>query len=134
MSAATPLPYDQPINAHYEVLLANYIQRNKERPPAEWKRAVLHLPADAPRVEPNEQNGFMEGLLRLIREECSMTDPKDTSPQGLWIDKFDGSDVVNKYLRGATVKIYPGESVPHSVWIDVAAVAGSWPGSGFFRT
>ena len=132
MSAAAPLLYDQPINAHYEVLFANFIQRNNERLPAGWKRAVLHLPVDPLRVELSEQDRFMEGLLGLIREKCSTTEPKDTSPQGLWIDTFDGSDVVNKYLRGATLKIYPGESLPRSVWIDVAAIAGAWPGSGFF--
>jgi hypothetical protein len=134
MSAATPLSYEQPINAHYEVILTNYIQQNNERPPAGWKRAVLHLPANAQRVVPNEQKSFMEGLLRLIREKCSTAKPEDMSPQGLWIENFEGSDVVNKYLRAGKVKIYPGKSLAESVWIDVAAVAGPWPGSGFFRT
>ena len=133
MSAATP-SYDQPINAHYEMMFANCIQRNNERPPAGWKRSVLRLPANAQRVEPNEQNRFMEDLLALIREKCSTTDPADTSPQGLWIDNFDGSDVVKKYLEGATVKIYAGEPLPESVWLDVAPVAGPWAGSGPFRS
>jgi hypothetical protein len=127
MSAATPLSYDQPINAHYEVMFANYIQRKNERPPAGWKRGVLHLPANAQRVEPNEQNRFMEDFLALIREKCSTTDPADTTPQGLWIDNFDGSDVVKRYLEGATVPL------PESVWLDVAPVAGPWAGSGPFR-
>jgi hypothetical protein len=52
----------------------------------------------------------------------------------LWIEKFDGSEVVNKYLRGGKLKLYPGESVPQPVWIDVALIAGPWPGSGFFTT
>jgi hypothetical protein len=103
-------------------------------PPTGWQRAVLHLPPDAARVEPREQDRFMEELLRLIREQCSTTNPKGTSPQGLWIEKFDGSEVVNKYLRGGKLKLYPGESVPQPVWIDVAVIAGPWPGSGFFRT
>jgi hypothetical protein len=115
-------------------MFANYIQRNNERPPAGWKKAVLHLPANAQRVEPNEQNRFMEDLLALIREKCSTTDRANTSPQGLWIDNFDGSDVVKKYLEGATVKIYAGEPLPKSVWLDVAPVAGPWAGSGPFRS
>ena len=134
MSAASPLSYDQPINAHYEVMFANYIQRNNERPPAGWKRGVLQLPANAQRVEPNEQNRFMEDLLGLIREKCSTANPEDTSPQGLWIETFDGFDVVKKYLEGATVRIYPGQPLPESAWLDVAPVAGPWAGCGFFRS
>jgi hypothetical protein len=133
MSAAAPLSYDQPISSHYEVIFANYVQRNNERPPAGWKRAVLQLPANAQRIEPNEQNRFMEELLRLIREKCSMTVPTDVSPQGLWIDKFGGFDLLNRYLQGATVKIYPGGFSAQSVWIDVAPAAGPFNGSGFFR-
>jgi hypothetical protein len=131
---AAPMPYDQPIKAHYEEILARYLQRKNEMPPIGWQRAVLHLPPDAARVEPREQDRFMEELLRLIREQCSTTNPKETSPQGLWIEKFDGSEVVNKYLRGGKLKLYPGESVPQPVWIDVALIAGPWPGSGFFTT
>lgn len=115
-------------------MFANHIQRKDERPPEGWKKAVLNLPANAQRVEPNEQNRFMEDLLRLIREKCSTANPADTSPQGLWLSDFDSSDVVNKYLRGATVKIYPGKPLPESVWIDVAPEAGPWAGSGFFRS
>jgi len=133
MSAAIPLSYDQPISAHYEVIFASYLQRNNERPPVGWKRVVLHLSTNAQRVESSDQNRFMEELLRLIREKCSGTEPKDVNPQGLWIDRFEGSDLVNRYLRGATVKIYPGESSPQSVWIDVAPTAGAFSGGGFFR-
>jgi len=133
MSAAIPLSYDQPISAHYEVIFASYLQRNNERPHLGWKRVVLHLSTNAQRVESSDQNRFMEELLRLIREKCSGTEPKDVSPQGLWIDRFEGSDLVNRYLQGATVKIYPGESSPQSVWIDVAPTAGAFSGGGFFR-
>jgi len=132
MSAARPLSYEQPIDAHYEGIFVNYLQRNNERPPAGWRRVVLHLPANAQRIESDEQNRFMEELLRMIREQCSITEPKDVSPQGLWIDKFDGSDLMNRYLQGATVKIYPGESSAQSVWIDVAPTAGPFSGGGFF--
>ena len=126
--------YDQPIKDHYGVIFTQYLRRKNELPPAGWQRAVLYLPPNAERVDPSEQDRFMEELLRLVRERCSTTDPKDTSPQGLWIEKFDGSEVVNKYLRGGKLKLYPGESVPHPVWIDVALIAGPWPGSGFFTT
>ena len=44
----------------------------------------------------------MEELTSLIRERCAATDLKRVNHQGLWIDKFDGFEVVNKYLQGAT--------------------------------
>lgn len=134
MSAAIPLSYDQPISAHYEVIFANYLQRNNERPPVGWKRVVLHLSPSAQRVELSDQNRFMEELLRLIREKCSVIEPTDVSPQGLWIDRFEGSDLVNRYLQGATVKIYPGNPLAESIWIDVAPDAGPWAGSGPFKS
>jgi hypothetical protein len=133
MSMST-LTYGQSINDHYEVIFAQYIQRKNELPPAGWKRAVLHLPPNAARVDPKEQERFMEEFISLIREQCSMTVPSETNQRGLWIDKFDASEVVNKYLRGATLKLYAGKSAPQPVWIDIAPVAGASPGSGFFRT
>jgi hypothetical protein len=98
------------------------------------QRAVLELPPNAARLDPKEEERFMEELLRLIRERCAATDPKDTSPQGLWIEEFDGSEVVNKYLRGGRLKLYPGKPMLESVWIDTAPDAGPIPSSGFFRT
>ena len=133
MSTATPLAYDQPINAHYEEIFARYLQRKNEQPPAGWQRAVLELPPDAARVDPGEQERFMEELMRLIRERCAATDMKTVNHQGLWIDKFDGSEVVNKYLQGATLKLYPGEPMPESVWIDIAPIGRPWSGRGFFK-
>lgn len=134
MSAATPLPYDQPINAHYGEIFVRYLRQKNEPPPAGWQRAVLELPPNAARVDPNEEERFMEELLRLIHERCAATDPKDTSPQGLWIEEFDGSEVVNKYLRGGKLKLYPGKPMLEAVWIDTAPDAGPIPPSGFFRT
>jgi hypothetical protein len=132
MSAATPFPYDQPINAHYGEIFVRHLRQKNEPPPAGWQRAVLELPPNAARVDPKEEEIFMEELLRLIRERCAATDPKDTSPQGSWIE--DGSEVVNKYLRGGKLKLYPGNSMLESVWIDTALDAGPIPPSGFFRT
>jgi hypothetical protein len=79
MSAA-PVSYEQPIKAQYTELFARYLQRRSEPPPAGWQRAVLELPLDATRVDVGEQDSFMEELLTLIRERCSTTDPKKTSP------------------------------------------------------
>ncbi len=133
MSTATPLSYDQPIEAHYGTIFTRYLRRTNEPPPAGWQKAMLHLPQNAPRVEPREEVKFMEDLLRLIHERCSKTDVKDISPQGLWIDKFDGSEVVNKYLEGATLKLYPGEPMPESVWLDIAPIGKPWSGRGPFN-
>jgi hypothetical protein len=122
MSAAPSL-YGQSINDHYEVIVARYIQRKNELPPAGWKKVMLRLPSTALRVEdPKEQDRFIEELIRLIRERCSSTDPKKTHSQGLIVD-LNGSEVVNKYLRGLKAMLYPGEPVS-SVWIEVALVTG----------
>jgi hypothetical protein len=134
LMSATPLTYGQSINDHYEVVFTRYIQRKNELPPAGWKKVTLHLPQKAIRVDPREEDRLMEELLRLIREKCSTADPKKTNPQGLRIDKLDGSEVVNKYLQGATLMLYPGKSLPQSAWINVAPVAGPTPGGGFLRT
>ena len=132
MSAA-PLSYEQPIKAHYAEIFARYLQRRSEPPPAGWQRAVLELPPDAPRVEMREQDRFMEELLRLIRERCSTADPKKTSPQGLWIEGFGGSEIVNRHLRGGKLKVYPGRSVPQQMWIDVAPAAAPFAAGDVFR-
>jgi hypothetical protein len=132
MSAA-PLSYDQPIKAHYAEIFARYLQRTNEQPPAGWQRVVLELPPDAPRVETREQDRFMEELLKLIRARCSTVDPKKTSPQGLWIEAFGDSEIVGEYLQRARLKIYPGESVPQKVWIDVASAAGPFAAGDIFR-
>jgi hypothetical protein len=132
MSAA-PLSYEQPIKEHYTDIFYRCLQRTCEPPPAGWQRAVLELPPDAPRVEMREQDRFMEELLRLIRERCSTADPKKTSPQGFWIEAFGVSEIVDRYLRGARLKVYPGESVPQKVWIDVAPAAGSFAAGDIFR-
>jgi hypothetical protein len=73
----------------------------------------------------------MEELLTLIRKRCSTTDPKKTSPQGFWIEEFDSSEIVNRHLRGAKLKVYPGRSVPQQVWIDVAPAAGPFAAGTF---
>ena len=132
MSAA-PLSYEQPIKAHYADIFYRYLQRTGEPPPAGWQRAVLELPADALRVDASDQDRFMEELLRLMRERCSTVNPKNTSPQGLWIEDFGSSEIVSRYLRGARLKVYPGESVPQSVWIDVAPAAGPFAAGDIFR-
>ena len=132
MSAA-PLNYEQPIKAHYSEIFYRYLRRTNEPPPSGWQRAVLELPPDAPRVDAREQDSFMEELLRLIQERCSTTDPKKTSPQGLWIEGFGGSEIVSRYLREARLKVYPGESVPQNVWIDVAPAAGPFAAGDIFR-
>jgi hypothetical protein len=132
MSAA-PLSYEQPIKAHYEEIFTRYLQRRSEPPPAGWRRAVLELPPDATRVDATERDSFMEELLRLIRERCATTDPKKTSPQGFWIEEFDSSEIVNRHLRGAKLKVYPGGSVPKQVWIDVAPAAGPFAAGDIFR-
>jgi len=133
MSAA-PVPYEQPINAYYTEVFARCFQRKNDLPPAGWQRAVLELPPDATRVETGEHDKFMEELLKLIREQCSTADPKRTSPQGLWIEKFDSSEVVNRHLRGGRLKVYPGKSVPQQVWIEVASAAGSFGTGDVFRS
>jgi hypothetical protein len=132
MSAA-PLSYEQPIKAHYAEIFDRHLQRTNAQPPAGWQRAMLELPADAARVDTREQDSFMEEVLRLIRERCSIVDPKKTSPQGLWIEAFGDSEIVGRYLRGARLKIYPGESVPQKVWIDVAPAAGPFAAGDIFR-
>ena len=132
MSAA-PLSYEQPIKAHYAEIFDRYLQRTNAQPPAGWQRAVMDLPPNAPRVEIREQDRFMEELLKLIRERCSTADPKETSPQGLWIEAFGGSEIVGRHLRGARLKIYPGESVPQKAWIDVAPAAGPFAAGDIFR-
>jgi hypothetical protein len=133
MSAATPLPFDQPIEAHYGTIFTYYVRRTNRLPPTGWQRALLHLPQNARRVEAGEENRFMEELVRMIHERCSKTDPKDVSPQGLWIEKFDDSEVVSKYLQGATLKMYPGKPMQDSAWLDIAATAGPWSGKGPFN-
>jgi len=132
MSAA-PLNYEQPIKAHYAEIFDRYLQRTNAQPPAGWQRAVLELPPDAPRVEVREEDSFMEELLRLIRERCSTTDPKKTSPQGFWIEQFDSSEIVDRHLRGGKLKVYAGRSVPQQVWIDVAPAAGPFAAGDVFR-
>lgn len=136
--STVPVPHEQPINAHYTEIFARYLQRKNELPPAGWQRAVLELPpdatrVDATRVDAREQDRFMEELLRLIRERCFTTDPKKTSLQGFWIEKFDSSEIVNRYLRGGRLKVYPGKSVPQQVWIEVASAAGSFGTGDVFR-
>jgi hypothetical protein len=120
---AAPVPYEQPINAHYTIILVRYLQRTNEPPPAGWQRAVLHLSPDAIRLDAREEDRFMEELLKLIRERCSTANPKETSPAGFWIESFDGSDIVKRHLRGSTLKVYPKKSVPLQVWIEVASSA-----------
>ncbi len=132
MSAA-PLSYEQPIKAHYAEIFDRYLQRTNAQPPAGWQRAVLELPPDALRVDAGEQDDFMEELLRLILQRCSATDPKKTSPQGFWIDEFDSSEIVNRHLRGAKLKVYPGGSAPQQVWINVAPAAGPFAAGDIFR-
>jgi hypothetical protein len=127
MSAA-PSPYGQSINDHYDVMIAQHIQQKNEFAPVGWKKAMLHLPQDAIRLEnPTEREKLMKALFGLIREKCSATDPKKATAQGLLID-LDGSEVVNKYLRGATLMLYPAPPAPQ-MWIEVAPVAGP----GFFK-
>jgi hypothetical protein len=134
MSTATPLPFDQPIEAHYGTILTQYLRRTKEPPPTGWQRGVLHLPQNAPRVDDiREQVEFMQELVRLIREECSKTDPKDTDPSGFWIKNFEDAEVVNKYLQGATLKMYPGKPMPDSEWLDIASSGKAWSGKGPFN-
>jgi hypothetical protein len=130
MSTAAPLSYDQPIDAHYETIFTRHLQRTKEQPPAGWKKVMVHLPQNAPRVDPIEENRFMEDLLRLIREQSSKTNVKDVSRQGLWITNFDGYETVNKYLQGATLKLYVGKPTPDQVWLDIAATGKPWSGKG----
>jgi hypothetical protein len=132
MSAA-PLSYEQPIKAHYTEILTRYLQRTNEPPPAGWRRAVLELPPDAIRVEAREQDTFTEELLRLIRERCSTTDPKTTSPQGFWIEQFDSSEIVNRHLRGGKLKVYAGSPAPQQMWIDVAPAAAPFAAGDIFR-
>ncbi|MGA2235638.1 MAG: hypothetical protein ABSG23_09200 [Terriglobales bacterium] len=130
MSTATPLSYDQPIEAHYGTIFTRYLRRTNEPPPTGWQRGVIDLPQNAPRVDPSEENRFMENLLRLIREQCSKTDVKDVSRQGLWITNFEDYEVVNKYLQGSTLKLYVGKPMPDQVWLDIAAIGKPWSGKG----
>ena len=132
MSAATALPYDQPIGDHYGVIFTRHLRRTNEPPPTGWQRGVLQLPQNASRVDPREEVKFMEDFVRMIYEKCSNTDPKNTNHSGFWIRDFDGSETVNKYLRGATLKMYPGDPMPESVWLDIAPTAGPWSGKGPF--
>jgi len=123
--SATPVTYEQPIDAHYTTIFTRYLQRKKEPPPAGWQRAVLELSPDAIQVDAREEDRFMEELLKLIREQCLTTDPRKTSRQGLWIETFDSSEVVNRHLRGGKLKVYPERSVSQEVWIEVASSAGN---------
>jgi hypothetical protein len=131
MSAA-PI-YEQPIDAHYTDVLVRHFQRTKEVPPVGWRRARLELSPDATRVDVKEEDKFLEALLKLIREQCCAIDPTNTSRQGLWIEKFDSSEVVNKHLRGSTLKLFPG-SASQQVWIEVAPVAGTFTKGDVFRS
>jgi hypothetical protein len=133
MSTATPLSYDQPIEAHYGTIFTRHLRRTNEPPPAGWQRGVLHLPQNAPRVDPREEINFMEDLVRMIREECSKTNLKDVDPSGFWIKNFDTSEVVNKHLQGSTLKMYPGKPLPDSEWLDIAPRGKSWLGKGPFN-
>lgn len=133
MSAAK-LSYEQPIKPYYVELLSRYLQQSNDRPPMGWRRAVIALPRNATRVEPAEQDRFMQELLTLIRERCAAVDPKDISPQGLWIEEFHRFELVDKHIHGARLKVYPGRSTPREVWIDVDPEAGRFPGAGTFRS
>ena len=133
MSTATPLSYDQPIEAHYGTIFTRHLRRTNEPPPAGWQRGVLHLPQNATRVDAREEVKFMEDLVRMIYEQCSKTDLKDIDPSGFWIKNFEGSEIVNKYLQRATLKMYLGKPMPDSVWLDIAPIAGSWSGKGPFN-
>lgn len=128
-----PLSYEQPIKAHYEEIFTRYLRRTSEPPPVGWQRVVLELPPDATRVDATEQDRFMEELLTLIRERCSATAPAKTSPQGFWIEQFDSSEIVNRYLRGGKLKVYAGSLVPQQMWIDVAPAAGAFAAGEIFR-
>jgi hypothetical protein len=130
---AAPLNYQQPIKAHYAEIFARYLQQRSEPPPAGWQRAVLELPPDATRVDAREQDTFMGELITLIRDRCSTTDPKKTSPQGFWIEQFDSSEIVNRYLRGGKLKVYAGSPVPEQMWIDVAPAAAPFAAGDIFR-
>ncbi len=83
MSTATPRSYDQPIGDHYGTIFTRYFRWTNEPPLPGWQRGVLHLPQNAPRVDPREENKFMEDLLRLIREECSKTNCIAVVQQGV---------------------------------------------------
>jgi hypothetical protein len=122
MSAA-PFTYGQSINDHYDVIVSRFIQQKNELPAIRWKKVMLHLPSNALRIEdPKEQDTFMKELLRLVRRQCSATDPKSTHTQGLIVG-LNGSDVVDKYLPGLKAMLYPGKPLS-AVWIEVAPVAG----------
>ena len=60
------LPYDQPIGDHYGTLFTLHLRRTNEPPPAGWQRGVLHLPQNAPRVDPREEIKFVKDFVRMI--------------------------------------------------------------------
>ncbi len=132
--SSVPVTYEQPIDAHYTTVLARYFQRTNEPPPEGWQRAVLHLSPDATHIDVREEDEFMEELLRLIREQCSTTDPRKTNLQGLWIKGFDSSKIVNRHLQGSCLKVYSEKSTAQQVWIDVASAAGSFGMGDVFRS
>jgi hypothetical protein len=122
MSAASST-YGQSINDHYETIISRHIERRNELPVTGWNKVLLRLPPTALWVDdPKEQDELMEELLRLIREQCSKTNPNKVHEQGMIVD-LDGAEIVKKYLRGLKAMLYPGEPVS-PVWIEAGPVAG----------
>ena len=89
-----------------------------DRNPLRVRRRVVQ--ASAPDViRQLEEGRFVAELLELIRQRCSATLAKDTSPQGFWIKDFSSLPVLDKYLSGGVLKIFPGEAAPDQPWIQI---------------
>jgi hypothetical protein len=109
--------FEQATNAGYEDILFRHLANS--RPPDGWAWAQLTPPVHAIRIDNAEEGRFVAELLELIRQRCSATLAKDTSPQGFWIKDFSSLPVLDKYLSGGVLKIFPGEAAPDQPWIQI---------------
>jgi hypothetical protein len=117
---AMTVTYEQPIHAHYECIISAFL---REGPPEGWSWAQLTLPIDERRIDTRtQQEEFVRELIKLIRDRTSVTTPERASKQGFWIEDFGSPPVLDAYLRGGILKIFPGERLnkeqPYD-WIQV---------------
>lgn len=113
--------YEQPIKAHYQSFISACPM---EGPPEGWSWAQLTLPIDERRIDSRtQQEEFVRELIKLIGDRTFATTSERASRQGLWIEDFGSSPVLDTYLRGGVLKIFPGERLskdrPYE-WIQVS--------------
>jgi hypothetical protein len=116
--------YEVSVRPHYEEIIFKHLSREDSRPPEGWSWVQLTLPICPKLIEVSQQDAFMGELLKMIRGRTSTTNPKNITPQGLWIEDFGSSLILDEYLRGGALKIFAGEPVIERdahVWIQVSA-------------